>query len=595
MLSSPDDDGPRLVYADVLQERADARGEFIPLQCELAKWSVRSDPARFAALRERERALLAEHGQEWVEQAIPFRCDGFFRRGFLEELQCLAGMLLERGLEVVAPVRVLRLEGDTSAEVAQRVMALPLGARVRELTLRLVDSPIDNGLRAAGAKLTVLKQLSAEANTIALLDQLGWLHRLKRLDLPLTPDSGSVLDDLALYKPKQLAQLRLTRQAGAMFGRDIFTAVRIVWTALPDLTIRWRGVDYLSADETALLGALEPFRVQTSMLALPAPARMGALNLVLTDPPDGAVRLPPMAFVPLQKSPPSTDPWDRWLRAERINARGFLPRAIPQAVTLIRAEENDIPVLVAVGPADTFGAVPFAEDIARLMALPRVPGLMRVERTALLEHARWALFESFEGVSLYELSRLHPSLPPGIALRILGEAALAGSHVPGWKPTADDVLIDALGRVRLLPGFPGTARAEEPSYTGREEVHPLGEPPPDDDPGGVVFQLGTALFELLTGTALFGVSGRLVLVSDRLQLSRRLDHGGLSLARVNTALAAYDPLLERALTHAHAKRYAGLAGFGEALLSHEGVAQTEDLARMVQAAVGQVPRSRDGR
>ncbi len=593
MLSSPDDDGPRLVYADVLQERGDARGEFIPLQCELVKWSVRADASRFQAMRERERELLAEHGQEWVDQAIPFRCDGFFRRGFVEELQCLPGAILHRGLEVVAPVRVLRLEGDTSAEVAQRVMALPLGARVRELTLRLVDSPIDGSLRAAGAGLSVLKQLSADANTIELLDQLGWLARLRRLDLPLTPDGGALLDDLARFKPKQLAQLRLTRQAGAMFGRDILTAIRGIWAELPSLTIRWRGVDYLAADEAALAGAFEPFRVQTSVLA-PAVA-MGALNLVLADSPDGAVRLSPMAFVPLPKAPPTTDPWDRWLKPEKILARGFLPRAIPQAVTLIRAEENAIPVLVAVGPADTFGAVPFAEDIARLMALPRVAGLMRVERTAMLEHARWAIFESFEGVSLWELNRLHPRLPPGLVLKILGEAALAGSHVPGWRPTADDVLIDALGRVRLLPGFPGTTRAEEPSYTGREEVHPLGEPPPDDDPGGVVFQLGTALFELLTGTALFGVSGRLVLVSDRLQLSRWLDQGGLSLARVDSALASFDPLFERALTHAHSKRFAGLAGFGDALLAHEGVASTESLALVVQAAVGQVARTRDGR
>src|SRR2546422_761256 len=35
----PDDDGPRLVYADWLDERGDPRGEFIRVQCGLAKLS----------------------------------------------------------------------------------------------------------------------------------------------------------------------------------------------------------------------------------------------------------------------------------------------------------------------------------------------------------------------------------------------------------------------------------------------------------------------------------------------------------------------------------------------------------------------------
>jgi uncharacterized protein (TIGR02996 family) len=40
ILAAPDDDTPRLVYADWLDERGDPRGEFIRLQCELAKLAV---------------------------------------------------------------------------------------------------------------------------------------------------------------------------------------------------------------------------------------------------------------------------------------------------------------------------------------------------------------------------------------------------------------------------------------------------------------------------------------------------------------------------------------------------------------------------
>lgn len=69
----PDDDGPRLVYADLLQERSDPRGEFIALQISGA------DPKR-------EKALFKEHGKAWLS-ALPFApvlgADFEFRRGFL--------------------------------------------------------------------------------------------------------------------------------------------------------------------------------------------------------------------------------------------------------------------------------------------------------------------------------------------------------------------------------------------------------------------------------------------------------------------------------------------------------------------------------
>lgn len=38
ILAHPEDDGPRLVLADLLEERGDMRGEFIRVQCELAKY-----------------------------------------------------------------------------------------------------------------------------------------------------------------------------------------------------------------------------------------------------------------------------------------------------------------------------------------------------------------------------------------------------------------------------------------------------------------------------------------------------------------------------------------------------------------------------
>ena len=60
----PDDDTPRLVFADWLEEHNDPRGEFIRLQCELNRWVP--DVDRRSALQNRERELLREHRKKWL-------------------------------------------------------------------------------------------------------------------------------------------------------------------------------------------------------------------------------------------------------------------------------------------------------------------------------------------------------------------------------------------------------------------------------------------------------------------------------------------------------------------------------------------------
>lgn len=77
----PDDDGPRLVYADWLEEQGEcARAEFIRVQCELEN---NPDDERWRALARREAELLAEHGPRWLGPWQLSR-DVKLRRGFLE-------------------------------------------------------------------------------------------------------------------------------------------------------------------------------------------------------------------------------------------------------------------------------------------------------------------------------------------------------------------------------------------------------------------------------------------------------------------------------------------------------------------------------
>ena len=80
---APEDDTPRLVYADWLQERGDPRGELIAVQCALHGLSP-ADPRR-AKLEGREEELLDAHEARWRAE-LPLRRGvalGPFVRGFV--------------------------------------------------------------------------------------------------------------------------------------------------------------------------------------------------------------------------------------------------------------------------------------------------------------------------------------------------------------------------------------------------------------------------------------------------------------------------------------------------------------------------------
>jgi len=83
IIAAPDDDTPRLVYADWLEERGDQRGEFIRVQCELARLPD-EDPRR-VEMQSRERVLLEEHEEQWVSSLKGLVSNWRFHRGFVDE------------------------------------------------------------------------------------------------------------------------------------------------------------------------------------------------------------------------------------------------------------------------------------------------------------------------------------------------------------------------------------------------------------------------------------------------------------------------------------------------------------------------------
>ena len=84
IISDPDDDLPRLVYADFLDETGDPdRAEFIRVQCRLAE-TEEHDP-HFRELEDREHALLAANEGKWFREREGLN-EWVWRRGFVDEV-----------------------------------------------------------------------------------------------------------------------------------------------------------------------------------------------------------------------------------------------------------------------------------------------------------------------------------------------------------------------------------------------------------------------------------------------------------------------------------------------------------------------------
>jgi uncharacterized protein (TIGR02996 family) len=110
ILTNPDDNMPRLVYADWLEEHGDPRAEFIRVQCTVAQ--LPDGPER-RALEARAQQLLSQHGPEWAGPIRRMEVRGAvaFRRGWIESLTVSTRDLLRHADELfrVALIRHLGL------------------------------------------------------------------------------------------------------------------------------------------------------------------------------------------------------------------------------------------------------------------------------------------------------------------------------------------------------------------------------------------------------------------------------------------------------------------------------------------------------
>src|SRR5438552_114024 len=132
--AAPDDDAPRLIYADWLEERGDPRGSFIRVQCALAR--LAADDPRRGDLEGVERHLLAAY-------AATGR----------------AGVFLARSTNL--PV-LTTLDLSNNRLDAAGVTALAHSKSLAKLAdLRLEDNPLgDAGARALAGSPLLARQLA---------------------------------------------------------------------------------------------------------------------------------------------------------------------------------------------------------------------------------------------------------------------------------------------------------------------------------------------------------------------------------------------------------------------------------------------------
>jgi uncharacterized protein (TIGR02996 family) len=195
---SPDDDAPRLIYADWLQDHDQPeRAEFIRLQCRLA--GAVPDEAERLRLETRERELLARHEREWLGPLQPLLARWAFRRGFLEAVALPALVYVDhadliRQNETIRRVEVILSGADIAATivalvpetVARERFVFPIGRAGDGLVLAALD-PVGAAKLAPflGRPLDVVEGQREE-----IVEAINRHYRLRAEVLPDSPRRG---------------------------------------------------------------------------------------------------------------------------------------------------------------------------------------------------------------------------------------------------------------------------------------------------------------------------------------------------------------------------------------------------------------------
>jgi uncharacterized protein (TIGR02996 family) len=249
IIEHPDDDVPRLAFADVLEETGGPaeleRAKFIRVQIEIAR--LPEGDSRLPALRQRSSELSSRHYRQWLAASGLEGIIGPFVRGFLEGATLTAATYLKfaKRLASRTPLRTLRLQH--------------LGPRMA----RLAACP---HLRSIST--LILAGVGMDDDDAAVLAESSHVVGLKTLDVCGNSLSVEGVEALLSSPHLQGCEVRFARNwlgpaAGAVLGRN----PALARYTLVDFDETWLGNEGLAALlQSQYLGQLTELRLRDCVI-----------------------------------------------------------------------------------------------------------------------------------------------------------------------------------------------------------------------------------------------------------------------------------------------------------------------------------------
>jgi len=250
ILQAPDDDTPRLVYADWLEEQGEdagmARAEFIRIQCALAR-------ERLDNLTSREQELLKQYEYNWAWPIRGMAREWQFHRGFIDTVKLPLEDFVRhtRKLFLSAPLRHLHLRARIIAWTREALLSLSACRHLRNIqTLDLHGNLLDSTAiqtLCVGEYFTQLTSLNLSLNQIGdaglrALVASSFFPRLTSLDLSRNTFTASGVRRLieACEELAALPQGLQMRKLVLRGNRNASTVRRLLLTSplLRDI-VRW--------------------------------------------------------------------------------------------------------------------------------------------------------------------------------------------------------------------------------------------------------------------------------------------------------------------------------------------------------------------
>jgi uncharacterized protein (TIGR02996 family) len=249
LVAHPDDDTPRLVLADWLEEHGDehaaARAEFIRVQIELAKLS-KHDP-RYEELARREEFLLSTHEAHWLGPLQGVVTKAVWQRGFPQRMKLGVRAFMDNADELFRQAPILHLQLlriNQTKMTMEELAACPHFARLRGFSLpgsSVGDEKLRALFREADLGNVDTLDLSGTGVGEGSLKEIaaGRLPRLRSLNL-----SGNMLEFVVqkLFRddvPFSLTELDLG--GAALNSQDLESLFRWTGLAAVETLVLWNN------------------------------------------------------------------------------------------------------------------------------------------------------------------------------------------------------------------------------------------------------------------------------------------------------------------------------------------------------------------